>query len=68
MLSVQVNRDLGIALAAEIVAFGDELFSDLVVAVKLAIDHSVYIAICVMEWLLRFRVQINNGETIVTKS
>jgi hypothetical protein len=68
MLSVQVNRDLGIALAAEIVAFGDELFSDLVVTVKLAIDHSVYIAICVMEWLLRFRVQINNGETIVTKS
>jgi hypothetical protein len=44
------------------------LFSDLVIAVKLAVDHSMYIAVCVVERLFCFRIQINDGQTIVTKS
>jgi hypothetical protein len=68
VLLVQVNRDLGIALAAERVPFSNELFSDLVIAVELAVDYSMYIAIGIVEWLLCFRVQINDSKTIVAKS
>jgi hypothetical protein len=50
------------------VAFSNELFSDLVIAVELAIDYSMYIAIRIMKWLLCFRVQINDSKAIVTKS
>jgi hypothetical protein len=68
VLLVQVNGDFGIALAAEIVAFPNKLFSDLVVPVELAVDHSVYIAICIMERLLSFGVQVNDSKTIVAES
>lgn len=44
-----------------------KIFPDLIVAVKFAIDDSMNIAIGVMEWLLAFRIQVNNRETIVAE-
>lgn len=64
---VQVNCDLGITFAAELVAFGAECIPDLGISIELAVNHSMHITFSIMEWLFSFRIQVNNRKTVVSK-
>jgi hypothetical protein len=67
MLFVQIYCDLGIALASKLVAFCDELVSNFVVTIKLAIHDGMHIAFSIVERLLSFGSQVDNGKTVVAE-
>lgn len=55
MLFVQIYGDLRIALASELVAFGAQLFSDLIMPIQLPVDDCMYMTFGVVKGLLGFR-------------
>jgi hypothetical protein len=67
MFFVQIYCNLGIALASELVTFGDELFSNLVMAIKLAIHDGVHVTFSVVEWLFTFGGEVDNGKSVVAE-
>ena len=68
MLLVQVYRNLRVTPASESVAFGAQLLSDRVVSIELTVHDGMYVTFGIMERLLSFRAQVDNGETVVAKS
>lgn len=68
MLPIQCQRDLGVRLAYELVAFFLESSPNLLVSIQFAINHRVNVTFGIVEWLLPLRIQINNCKAVVAKS
>lgn len=65
---VQKYCNLGVTLALEFVTLFNKVLSNGVITIKLAVDHGVDVAFRIVEWLLSFRIQVDNGQTIVAES
>lgn len=67
MLLVEINRNLGVAFALELVTLGLQILANRVMAVEFSVDDHVYLALRIVERLLSFGGEIDNSETVVAE-